>query len=95
MFIRLPVFESRVGVLTLILVIAFDIQLVHMPHIIKLLLTPSRKAGYDAISVWAKDSAVVILSSLWKYVLLHKGLGRPMSNLLGSIEESRQSGYVD
>jgi hypothetical protein len=68
-----------------------------MPHIIKLLLTPSHKAGYDAISVWAKDSAVTILSSLWKYMLLTRDsdVHTFMSNLLGSIEESRQSGYVD
>jgi hypothetical protein len=71
-----------------------------MPHIIELvtlIITPSRKAGYDAISVRAKDSTVndSFISVEVQHVLLHKGLGTSMSHLLGSIEESRQSAYVD
>ena len=69
-----------------------------MPHIMKLLFTPGR-AGCDAILVWAKDSAVTILSPLWKVCAAHdlKALGRPLACLtylarLGV--QSCESGYV-
>jgi hypothetical protein len=55
---------ARVGVLALVLVQLLRLILVHMPHIIKLLffqLRVARLDGYDAISVWAKDSAMTML----------------------------------
>ena len=80
----------RVGVAALVLVITFDLGPHASYHKVTPTVTPSRKAGYDVILVWAKDLAVTILSLLCGG---SQGTRTSMSHVLGLIEESRQSGY--